>query len=74
MTEWTKYRNKLEEYLTDTICDDDADAIDFLDIRYDIKSKVASKLKSMSGDEFESTWDVYVSWTIDDEITDMEED
>jgi len=72
MTEWTKYRDELEEHLTDTICEDDA--IDFLDIQYDIKSKVASKLKDMSDDEFESTWDVYIPWTIDDEIADMEGD
>jgi len=73
-TEWTKHRNKLEEYLTDTICEDGADAIDFLNTHYDVKSKVASKLKDMSDDEFESTWDVYVLWTIEDEIADMEED
>jgi len=74
MIEWTKYRNKLEEYLTDTICEDDADAIDFLNTHYDVKSKVASKLKSMSDDEFESTWGVYIPWTIDNEIVDIREE
>ena len=72
MTKWTKHRNKLEEYLTDTICEDDA--LDFLGIRYDVQSKVASKLKNMSDDEFESTWGAYIPWTIDDEIADMEEE
>ena len=70
MTEWTKHRNKLEEYLTDTICEDDA--LDFHGIRYDVQSKVASKLKNMSDDVFESTWDEYIPWAIDDEIADME--
>ena len=72
MTKWTKYRNKLEECLTDTICEDDV--LDFLDIRYDVQSKVATKLKNMSDDEFESTWDMYVLWTIEDEIADMGEE
>jgi len=73
MTKWTKYRNKLEEYLTDAISEDDIDAINFLNTHYDVKSKVASKLKDMSDDEFESTWDMYILRTIDDEIADMED-
>jgi len=40
----------------------------------DVQSKVASKLKNMSDDEFESTWGAYIPWTIDDEIAEIEED
>ena len=75
MTEWTKYRDDLEERLIDEICDVESNgAIGFLRIEDEIEERVSQKIEKLSDDEFESTWDVYIPWTIDDEIADMEEE
>jgi len=69
-----KYRTELEERLTEEICDEEANyVLDFLDIRCEFESRVASKLEGMSYNEFVKTWDKYMRWSIEDEIAEIED-
>ena len=75
MTEWTKYRDDLEERLIDEICDVESNgAIRFLGIEDEIEERVSQKIEKLSDEQFEVLWDEYITWTIDDEIAEIEED
>jgi len=59
MTEWTKYRNKLELQLADAINVSADDIMDFLHVRNHLEYEVMIKVKRLSDDDFSATWDRY---------------
>ena len=73
MTEWTKYRDDLEERLIDEICDVESNgAIRFLRIEDEIEERVSQKIEKLSDEQFEVLWDEYIMWSIEDEILEIE--
>jgi len=52
-------RNKLEEFLTEVICDDADDVIDFLNVRDNLRRDTADKLKNMSEEKLIETFHQY---------------
>jgi len=72
MTQWTEYRDDLEERLTEDICDDANVAVEYLGIEYEIKERVSRELGGLSDDEFRELWDEYAPWSIEDEISEIE--
>lgn len=59
MTEWNKYRNKLEDMLADIICKNVDDMIDFLHNRDKLEYEVAVKISCIPDDDFPEVWDRY---------------
>ena len=45
-----KHRSEIEKYLTDIICSDADDMINFLQVGDDLESKIAKKLSHLSDD------------------------
>lgn len=56
----------VREYLTDCICDDMDDAVDFLGARDDIEMEVSEKVDSMSDSEIVVLVEQYSECTIED--------
>ena len=59
----------VREYLTDCICDDMDDAIDFLSMRDDIEMAVSERVHSMSGSEVVEFVEQYSECPIEDVLT-----
>ena len=71
----TEHRLELEKYLTDMICNDADDMIDFLRVRDDLEFNVGEKLSHLSDDDL---WDVQLDYmgydSIEDAMAEIEDD
>jgi len=72
MTEWTKYRDEIEERLIEDICDDANTAIEYLDIKNEIEERVSRKIEQLGNHEFRILWDKHFPWSIEDQILEIE--
>ena len=70
-----KFRNELEEFLAESICDDWEDAVGFLHISDEIESRISDKLEKMSEEELIETFYRYPSGyeSLDELIAEIED-
>ena len=72
MTEWTKYRDEIEERLIEDICDDANTAIKYLDIKNEIEERVSRKIEQLHNHELRILWDKRFPWSIEEQVLEIE--